>query len=93
MIDWVENGKHLYTLNTCATASHADRRNRAGNASQGLNATVLSGANEGQTHQLCEWPLRPYWSGNSTTDFECVYDQASLDTWFYEFDSFPFPIY
>ena len=57
-----------------------------------LNATVLQGANEGENQQLCAWPLRPLWSKNGT-DQTCVYDQASLDTWKYNFDAFKLPVY
>lgn len=57
-----------------------------------LNATVSSGDNAGETQMLCNWPLRPLWSGN-TTDFDCVYDQASIDSWTYTFDAFKMPVY
>ncbi|KAJ9660086.1 hypothetical protein H2198_002783 [Neophaeococcomyces mojaviensis] len=57
-----------------------------------LNATVSSGANAGETQMLCQWPTRPLWNGNST-DFECVNDQASIDTWTYTFPAFKVPIY
>jgi tannase len=59
-----------------------------------LNATVSSGANAGETQMLCRWPLRPYWSSNSSTTFDCVYDQESIDSWTYAFDAFKIqPIY
>ncbi|KAF3762019.1 tannase and feruloyl esterase [Cryphonectria parasitica EP155] len=57
-----------------------------------LNATVLSGDNEGQTGKLCSWPLRPLWTNNGTT-MDCVFDQASYDTWIYDFDAYPLPLY
>jgi tannase len=57
-----------------------------------LNATVSQGDNEGQVQHLCAWPLRPYWTGN-TTDAECVYDQESIDTWIYDFDAYKMPLY
>lgn len=40
---------------------------------------------------LCAWPTRPMW--NSDGDQECVFDQASLDTWHYDLDAFKFPVY
>jgi tannase len=55
-----------------------------------LNATHLAGANMGANAQICPWPLRPLWTAGQ---MECVYDQTSLDTWMYEFDSFPMPVY
>lgn len=57
-----------------------------------LNATVLSGDYEGQTAELCSWPLRPLWTNNGTT-MDCVFDQASYDTWIYDFDAYPLPLY
>ncbi|CAN8098148.1 unnamed protein product [Discula destructiva] len=42
--------------------------------------------------ELCRWPLRPLWSGNGTS-VDCVYDQASIDTWMYEFDAFNTVVY
>jgi tannase len=57
-----------------------------------LNATVLSGANKGDKGEICAWPLLPFWSGNGTT-FECVYDQAGIDTWVYDFDGVKLPVY
>ncbi|KAM0135386.1 hypothetical protein ACHAQE_003703 [Botrytis cinerea] len=41
---------------------------------------------------LCKWPLRPLWSNNGTS-FDCVYDQASWDSWIYDFDAYSTPIY
>lgn len=57
-----------------------------------LNATVLQGANLGQNQQLCAYPLRPLWSNNGTT-MDCVYDQASIDSWTFDLDSFLLPVY
>ncbi|KAI3023166.1 Ankyrin repeats (3 copies) family protein [Aspergillus niger] len=57
-----------------------------------LNATHLAGEWEGQNAQLCSWPLRPLWTENGTK-FNCVYDQASVDTWDYNFDSYKVPLY
>lgn len=57
-----------------------------------LNGTVLLGNNVGQTQQICAWPLRPLWANNGTT-MECVYDQASIDSWDYDLDSFLLPVY
>ncbi|KAH8585913.1 Tannase/feruloyl esterase [Bisporella sp. PMI_857] len=52
-----------------------------------LNATVSSGDYAGETQMLCQWPTRPLWHGNSST-FNCVDDQASIDSWTYTFDAF-----
>lgn len=56
-----------------------------------LNATVLQGSNKGKNEQICAWPLRPLWAKNGT--MSCVYDQASLKTWHYDFDAVPMPVY
>ncbi|RDW82421.1 carboxylic ester hydrolase-24 [Coleophoma cylindrospora] len=57
----------------------------------GLNGTVTSGTYSGEVQQLCAWPLRPFWSDNSTMN--CQYDQKSIDSWTYTFDAFKVPIY
>ena len=57
-----------------------------------LNATVSSGRYEGEVQRLCQWPSRPLWRGNSTA-FDCVFDQASYDSWTYEFPAFKMPVY
>lgn len=57
-----------------------------------LNATVLQGDYIGENQQICAWPSRPLWTSN-TTNPECVYDQASIDTWLYDFDAFKMPTY
>ncbi|PYH90333.1 tannase and feruloyl esterase [Aspergillus ellipticus CBS 707.79] len=57
-----------------------------------LNATVLQGENEGQNQQLCAWPLRPLWADDGET-LECVYDQRSIDSWHYDLDAVPLPVY
>ncbi|RAK78844.1 tannase and feruloyl esterase [Aspergillus fijiensis CBS 313.89] len=54
-----------------------------------LNGTVQS---TGAQQQICGWPLRPYWTNNGT-QFQCVYDQESLDTWKYELDAFNMPVF
>ena len=56
-----------------------------------LNATHLAGSLLGQNAQICAWPLRPFWSNNST--MECVYDQDGIDTFIYDLDSFNLPVY
>ena len=56
-----------------------------------LNATVSTGAYAGEVQKLCSWPLRPYWSDDST--FDCFYDDASVQTWTYNFDAFGFAVY
>jgi tannase len=55
-----------------------------------LNATVLQGENAGENRQICGWPLRPKWEGNK---MECEYDQTSIDTWHYDFNGVPMPVY
>lgn len=62
-----------------------------GNSPQTLNATVLQGANVGQNQQICAYPLRPLWVNNAT--MECVYDQASIDSFDYDLDAFKLPVY
>ncbi|OTA85788.1 hypothetical protein M434DRAFT_82510 [Hypoxylon sp. CO27-5] len=57
-----------------------------------LNATVSSGVNAGETQMLCQWPTRPLWRGNSS-DFDCVDDQASVESWTYTFPAFKVPVY
>ncbi|PYH88156.1 tannase and feruloyl esterase [Aspergillus ellipticus CBS 707.79] len=57
-----------------------------------LNATHLAGDNVGANAQLCAFPLRPLWTNNGTT-MDGVYDQASIDTWQYDFDAWSLPLY
>jgi tannase len=57
-----------------------------------INAIVQQGENEGEVQQLCAWPLRPLWANNGTT-MDCVYDQASIDSWHYELDAFDLSVY
>jgi tannase len=57
-----------------------------------LNATHLAGTDKGESAQICAWPLRPLWTGNGSS-MECVYDQKSIDTWFYDFDPHKLPLY
>ncbi|KAI9694812.1 MAG: hypothetical protein M1822_000428 [Bathelium mastoideum] len=57
-----------------------------------LNATVLQGQHEGEKQQICAWPLRPLWTNNGTA-MQCEYDQASIDTWLYDFDAIKLPVY
>jgi len=57
----------------------------------GLNATVSSGKLAGEVQKLCAYPLRPYWSNNST--MVCQYDQPSIDSWTYTLDAFKLPVY
>lgn len=56
-----------------------------------LNATILLGDYKGDNAQICAWPLRPYWTDNST--MICQYDQASIDTFNYTFDAYKLPLY
>lgn len=57
-----------------------------------LNATVVSGDYAGETQMLCQFPTRPLWQGNSSA-FDCVTDEASIESWTYEFPAFKVPIY
>ncbi|GKT45795.1 tannase [Colletotrichum spaethianum] len=57
-----------------------------GNAPDTLNNTGVG------IDTLCRWPLRPLWS-NDGTAFDCVYDQASIDSWMYTLDAFKVPVY
>ncbi|KAH7112573.1 Tannase/feruloyl esterase [Dendryphion nanum] len=57
-----------------------------------LNATVTSGDHAGEVQKLCQWPTRPLWSGNSSA-FDCVEDEASVESWTYTFDAFKLPVY
>lgn len=57
-----------------------------------LNATVSSGDYKGEVQQLCMWPTRPLWSGNSS-EFDCVSDEESIQSWTYTFDAFKLPVY
>ncbi|KAI0878075.1 tannase and feruloyl esterase [Hypoxylon argillaceum] len=41
---------------------------------------------------ICRWPLRPLWSSRSK-DFECVFDQKSVDSWTYTLDAFKVLVY
>ncbi|PYH92492.1 tannase and feruloyl esterase [Aspergillus ellipticus CBS 707.79] len=56
-----------------------------------LNATILQGEYKGDNQQICAWPLRPYWTDNVT--MTCEYDQASIDTFQYDFDAYKMPLY
>jgi tannase len=57
-----------------------------------LNGTVLQGENQGQNQQICGWPLRPVWVDGGE-NLECIYDQASIDSWIYDLDAFDMPVY
>ncbi|KAL4808651.1 Tannase/feruloyl esterase [Aspergillus unguis] len=63
-----------------------------GNKPSRLNATVSSGDYEGETQMLCQWPERPLWKKGTDT-FDCVTDEASYDSWTYEFDAFKIAVY
>ncbi|KAJ5768202.1 hypothetical protein N7533_000785 [Penicillium manginii] len=55
-----------------------------------LNATVLQGEHVGENRQICGWPLRPKWKNGK---MQCEYDQASIDTWHYDLNAVPLPVY
>ncbi|EOO00913.1 putative tannase subunit protein [Phaeoacremonium minimum UCRPA7] len=57
-----------------------------------LNTTVSSGTYAGETQMLCQWPTRPLWQGNSSS-FDCVNDEASIESWTYTFPAFKLPVY
>ncbi|PYH46472.1 tannase and feruloyl esterase family protein [Aspergillus saccharolyticus JOP 1030-1] len=57
-----------------------------------LPATVLQGSEKGKKWELCAWPLRPMWKDNGKT-FECIYDQASIDTWHWDLNAWDLPVY
>ncbi|GAP84734.2 putative tannase [Rosellinia necatrix] len=57
-----------------------------------LNATVSSGDYSGEVQQLCQWPARPLWQDGSDS-FDCVNDEASIESWTYTFDAFKMPVY
>ena len=63
-----------------------------GNTPSRLNATVSSGVNASEVQLLCQWPTRPLWQGNST-EFECVEDAESIESWTYDFNAFKIPVY
>ncbi|KAJ6095892.1 Tannase/feruloyl esterase [Penicillium sp. IBT 16267x] len=56
-----------------------------------LNTTVTAGLYEGETQMLCQFPSRPLWKNNS--NFDCVFDKASYESWTYEFPAFKVPVY
>lgn len=58
-----------------------------------LNATVSTGTYEGEVQQLCQWPTRPVWQSNSTEEFDCVYDQASYESWIWDLNAWKIPVY
>lgn len=64
-----------------------------GTALQTLNSTIQAGPNEGENENLCAWPLRPYWTSNTSASPDCVYDQASIDSFMYDFAAFKIPVY
>jgi tannase len=57
-----------------------------GSAPDTLAATGDSGIDT-----LCRWPLRPMWNGEG--EMQCEYDQASLDSWVHDLNSWDVPIY
>lgn len=58
-----------------------------------LNGTLQGGADEGEIQSICSFPLRPYWSDNTTVSPDCVYDQASIDSWSYDLTAFSTVVY
>lgn len=57
-----------------------------------LNSTVQSGDFVNEVQMLCQWPTRPLWHGNGS-NFDCVSDAKSIESWNYEFPAFKVPIY
>ena len=48
-------------------------------------------AAQGNIDTMCRWPLRPIWTSEGA--LKCEYDQASLDSWIYDLNSWDVPIY
>ncbi|KAK4121996.1 tannase and feruloyl esterase [Parathielavia appendiculata] len=48
-------------------------------------------AASGDIDSICRWPLRPMWREDGV--LTCEYDQASIDTWVYDLNSWDEPIY
>ncbi|KAG7862688.1 hypothetical protein KL939_000007 [Ogataea angusta] len=59
----------------------------------GLNATVSEGEYASENQELCKWPTRPLWRSGNLSTFDCVFDQASYESWTYEFPAFKIPVY
>lgn len=57
-----------------------------------LNASMSTGPYQGENQMLCKWPTRPLWRGNGS-EFGCVNDQKSVDSWTYTFPAFKLPVY
>lgn len=55
-----------------------------------INATVESGANEGEVQEVCAFPLRPYWTDNSTMVCE---NSTSVDVFLPELDAYLQTVY
>ncbi|KAK9446817.1 Tannase/feruloyl esterase [Limtongia smithiae] len=49
-------------------------------------------AGTGEIDTLCRWPFRPLWTNNGT-DFNCVYDQFSIDSFSYDLTAYKMPVY
>ncbi|KAJ3348576.1 hypothetical protein HDU83_001258 [Entophlyctis luteolus] len=41
---------------------------------------------------VCRWPLRPLWTDDGAT-FNCVYDQAGIDSFIYDLNAYKIPVY
>jgi len=54
-----------------------------------LGADVMSGPKKGEKEKLCSFPLRPLWKDGA---MDCVYDQASIDSWLPRLDSIPWDL-
>ena len=46
----------------------------------------------GTTDTICKWPLRPQWSEGGS-NFSCIQDQASIDSFTYDLDAYKLPVY
>lgn len=56
----------------------------------GVAPTTLAGS--GDIKSLCRWPNRPLWTDNGT-EFQCVYDQDSVDSFTYDLNAYKLPVY
>jgi tannase len=58
--------------------------------STGGGGYAINSGDSSQNRQICAWPLRPIWKDKN---MECEYDQTSIDTWHYDLNAVPLPVY
>ncbi|RAH40609.1 tannase and feruloyl esterase [Aspergillus brunneoviolaceus CBS 621.78] len=56
-----------------------------------INATVQSGANEGEVQKICTWPSRPYWKDNNT--MICEENASSVSAMLWNLTAYVMPVY